>query len=201
MSVFPDPHDDERGLRFPKKFGVTGTFGVGVRRFPVQLVERGHGHMVQQTLAQEAAERRGVIAAHAGVLVHMEGRDLVPGNLRLQPKRGKKGVLGNGRGEHDRHAAIAGNRRTDQVRGNLRARYARASRVTANLHFQKIDRHNLSSKPQPAVPVARHEFIVHQVRVLFADPVDLLDLTRRKILFRIETPASGEKTLTAQNLM
>src|SRR5438094_10671746 len=63
---------------------------------------------------------------------------------------------------------------------------------------------DVSSKflsPQPPVEVGAHKIIIRQLRIAGQYSIDLLQLARREIFGRVDTPAAGEQALPSKDLM
>ena len=120
VAVLADTHDDQAGARLPQQGGVALAFGIGIGGLGIELVEGGDRDVVEEAIAEKAAEGSWMVAAHAGVLVHVKSGEARP-VYGLVAKSGEEGVLRHGGGEDDGGLAIARDGLGDDGGRDLRA--------------------------------------------------------------------------------
>jgi hypothetical protein len=92
--------------------------------------------MVEQSLALEAAERRGMAVVHARVLVQMERRDALPFDVIADAHCRQERVLRDGGREHHRGLACPSDLGADHLGGDRRARGAGLFTRGVDSHFK-----------------------------------------------------------------
>ena len=137
VAVLADTHDHQARARLPQQGGVALAFGIGIGGLGVELVEGGDRDVVEEAIAEKAAEGCRMVSGHTGVLVHVKRGEARP-VYGLIAKSGEEGVLRHGGREDDGGLAFARDGLGNDRRGDLRAGGPGFIAVGVDAHFQLV---------------------------------------------------------------
>ena len=154
VSVLADPHDHQAGRRLPATVRRSARIRPPVRRFAIQLMKCRNRNVVEQAVAQEAAEGCRMVAGHPRILVHVKCGERRPIDfVRAQCRQER--ILRHGGGED--HCRPPGPRDLgpyDPCR-DLRARRPGGGLVREHPHFEPV--------PRKLLMICAHEITIAPV--------------------------------------